>query len=150
MIDTCFGVKTILKQVALFVELLVNVGGLQEVTFDEGWLMKNHRWIDRSTFSHQFPPCLTVGSSHSPSVTRRYDGLLNGPVGRLSLLVLLLFFSPRRGTGITLNIFTLAEVTKMVILTRIAKLSNTILRFVIPILVLFDDLLDALSLDAGD
>tara|TARA_B110000305_G_scaffold231627_1_gene285370 strand:- start:56 stop:424 length:369 start_codon:yes stop_codon:yes gene_type:complete len=95
LIDACFGVKTILVEVTLFVELLVDVGSLQEVTLDEGLLMKNNLlWIDGGPFSHHLPPRLTIRSRQSPSISlTRYYGLLNSPVDWLSNLVFLFFSS---------------------------------------------------------
>ena len=150
LIDACFGVKTILEEVTLFIELLVDVGSLQEVTLNEGLLMKNNLlWLHGGPFSHQLPPCLTIRSRQSPSVSLRSYGLLSGPIERLSNLVFLISLSWIR-TRITFDISSLAEVTKMVVLTCIAELPNAILRLVVPILILFDDLLYPLPLNTGN
>jgi len=91
LVDACFGVKTILEQVTLLIELLVNVGSLQEVALNEGLLVKNNLlWIDGGPLSHQLPPCLPIRCSHSPSISLRYYGLLYGPVDRLSSLIFLI------------------------------------------------------------
>lgn len=150
LVDACFGVKTILEEVTLLVELLVDVGSLQEVALDEGLLMEyDLLLIHGGPFGHQLPPRLTIWSSESPLIGLRYYRLLSGPIDGLSYLVFLII-SSRFGTRIAFDHPTLAEVTKMVILARVAKLSNTILRFVIPILILLDDLLYSLPLNTSD